>query len=42
MHVRVQKKLTLKQLLAKVNENNLHAEVDFGSSVASFARLQVR
>ncbi len=27
------KKLTLKQLLAKVNENNLHAEVDSGPSV---------
>jgi len=30
----VQKKLfSLKQLLAKVNKRNLHAEVDFGSPV---------
>jgi len=27
------KKLSLRQLLAKVNKKNLHAEVDFGSSV---------
>ena len=27
------KKLSLKQLLAKVTRNNLHAEVDFGRSV---------
>ncbi len=27
------KKFTLRQLLAKVSKKNLHAEVDFGSSV---------
>jgi antitoxin MazE len=29
------KKLSLKQLLAKVTRKNLHAEVDFGPSVGS-------
>lgn len=28
-----ERKVSLKQLLAKVNKNNLHAEVDFGPSV---------